>query len=132
MKQQHIFLVSIVHDEDENYISTEVIQGTVKRDFETNYVVDNNGKDYWASKGIFKKFDVVKDSYLPERCERPIVHYNMGFIWEDGDDENYVRHLASECQRRCKIPVLEKCKEICDEIHRSMDKLVNYQIDIKI
>ena len=44
MKQKHIFLVSIVHYEDENRIVTEVIQGPVKRELQTVYVVDNNGK----------------------------------------------------------------------------------------
>jgi uncharacterized protein YnzC (UPF0291/DUF896 family) len=45
MKQKHIFLVSIVHYEDENLVKTEIIQGPVKREFETVYVVDNDGND---------------------------------------------------------------------------------------
>lgn len=124
MKQKHIFLVSIVHDEDENHISTKVVQGPIKRDFETNYVVDDNGNDYWASKEIFKKFDVVKDSYLPEGCERPIVHYNMGFIWEDGADEHYVQYMADECQRRCKLPIIDRLNELRNEISQSIEKLM--------
>ena len=129
---KHIFLISIMHDENENRIFTKVVQGPIKKDFETAYVVDDDGNDYWASKDIFKKFEVVKDSYFPEGCKGPIVHYNMGFIWEDGADENYVRYMADECQRKCKMPVLERCKEICDEIHRSIDKLMKSKISIKI
>ena len=132
MKQKHIFLISITHDEDENRIFTKVVQGPIKKDYETVYVVDDNGNDYWASKDIFKKFEVVKDSYITEGHERLIVDYNMGFIWKDSDDENYVRYMADECQRKCKIPVLERCKEICDEIHRSIDKLMKSKISIKI
>ena len=78
MKQKYIFLVSIMHDEDENLVTTKVVQGPVKKEFETDFVVDDNGNNHWVSKDIFKKFDVVKDSYLPEGCERPTVHYNMG------------------------------------------------------
>ena len=132
MKQKHIFLISITHDEDENRIFTKVVQGPIKKDYETVYVVDDNGNDHWVSKDIFKKFEVVKDSYLPEGCKMPIVDYNMGFIWKDGDDENYVRYMASECQRKCKMPVLERCQEICDEIRRSIDKLMKSKISIKI
>ena len=132
MKQKHIFLVSIVHDEDENRISTEVIQGPVKRDFQTVYVVDNNGNDYWASKNIFKKFDVSKYSELPEGCERPTVYYNMGFIWEDGEDENYVRYMADECQRRCKLPVIDRLNELRKEIDRSIEKLIESKSCVRI
>jgi hypothetical protein len=132
MKQKHIFLVSIVHDEDENYISTEVIQGPVKREFETVYVVDNDGNDYWACKSIFKKFDVSKDSYLPEGCERPVVHYNMGFIWEDNADEHYVRYMSDECQRRCKLPVLDRLDELRKEIDQSIKKLIESKTCVRI
>jgi hypothetical protein len=125
MKQKHVFLVSIMHDEDENSISTEVIQGLVKREFEADYVVDNNGRDFWASKKIFEKFEVMIDSYLPQRCEKPIVHYFMGFIWEDGADENHVRHMAEECQRLCKLPVLNRLTELRDEIQQSIWKLMD-------
>lgn len=125
MKQKHIFLVSIDHDEDENLILTKVIQGPIKREFETNYVVDDNGNDYWASKDIFKKFEVVKDSYLSERCEKPMVNYNMGFIWEDDADEHYVRYMADECQRRCKLPVIDRLIELRNEINQSIDKLID-------
>ena len=124
MKQKHIFLVSIFHDENENLIKTEVIQGPVKRDFETVYVVDNNGNDYWAFKNIFTKFEVVEDSYLPEGCKKRMVHYNMGFIWEDGADEHYVRYMADECQRRCKLPIIERLNEIRNEIDQSIEKLI--------
>lgn len=132
MKQKHIFLVSITHYEDENLILTKVVQGPIKKDYETVYVVDDNGNDHWVSKDIFKKFKVVKNSYIAEGCEKHIIDYNMGFIWEDGADENYVRYMADECQRKCKIPILERCQEICDEIHRSIDKLVTSYIGIKI
>lgn len=125
MKQKHIFLVSIVHDENDNHISFKVIQGPVKRDFETDYVVDNNGHDHWASKKIFKKFEVVKDADLPEGCERPAVHYNMGFIWEDGADEHYVRYMADECQRRCKLPIIDQLNEIRTEIDQTKEKLID-------
>ena len=124
MKQKHIFLVSIFHDENENLIKTEVIQGPIKRDFGTVYVVDNNGNDYWACKSIFKKFDVSKDSYLPEGCEKHMTHYNMGFIWEDGEDEHYVRYMADECQRRCKLPIIDRLNELRKEIDKSIDKLI--------
>ena len=124
MDCKHIFLVSIVHDENDNYISTKVIQGLIKKDAQTAYVVDNDGNDYWACKSIFKKFDVSKDSYLPEGCERPIVHYNMGFIWEDGADEHYVRYMAEECQRRCKSPIIDRLNEIRNEIDQSINKLI--------
>ena len=127
MKQKHIFLVSIMYDEDENLIKTEVIQGPIKRDFETVYVVDNNGNDYWASKNIFKGFRVVEDSYIPEGCERPTVHYNMGFIWEDGEDEHYVRYMADECQRRCKLPIIDRLNEFRKEINQSINKLIEYK-----
>ena len=124
MKQKHIFLVSIFHDENENLIKTEVIQGPVKREFETVYVVDNDGHDYWTCKSIFKKFDVSKDSEVPEGCVRPVVHYNMGFIWEDGEDESYVRYLADECQRRCKLPIIDRLNEFRKEIDRTIEKLI--------
>lgn len=132
MKQKHIFLVSIVHDEDENRIVTEVIQGQVKREFETVYVVDNDGNDYFVSKSIFKKFDVSKDSEVPEGCERPVVHYNMGFIWEDGEDESYVSYLADECQRRCKLPVIDRLNELRKEIDRSIEKLIESKTCVRI
>ncbi len=132
MKQKHIFLISIIHDEDENHISTEVIQGPIKRDFGTVYVVDNNGIDYWASKNIFKKFDVSKDSYLPEGCERPTVYYNMGFIWEDGEDEHFVRYMADECQRRCKSPIIDRLNNIRKEIDRSIEKLIESKTLVRI
>ena len=124
MKQKHVFLVSIVHYEDENLVKTEVIQGPVKREFETVYVVDNDGNDYWACKSIFKKFDVSKDSDVPEGCEKPVVHYNMGFIWEDGEDEHYVHYMADECQRRCKSPIIERLNELRKEIDRTIEKLI--------
>lgn len=127
MKQKHIFLVSIVHDEDENLISPVIIQGPIKRDFGTTYIIDNRGNDYWASRDIFKKFEVVKDSYLPKGCERPTVHYNMGFIWEEGADEHYVRYMADECQRRCKLPVIDRLNELRKEIDQSIDKLINFK-----
>lgn len=132
MKQKHIFLISIFHDEEENLIKTEIIQGPVKKEFETVYVVDNNGTDYWACKSIFKKFDVSKDSYLCEGCERPSVHYNMGFVWEDGEDEHYVRYLADECQRRCKSPVIDRLNELRKEIDRSIEKLIESKTWVRI
>lgn len=124
MKQQHIFLVSIVHDEEDNYLSTKVVQGPIKKIFETVYVVDDGGHDYWACKSIFKKFDVSKDSYIPEGHERPTVHYNMGFVWEDGEDEHFVRYMADECQRRCKLPIIDRLNELRKEIDRSIEKLM--------
>jgi hypothetical protein len=132
MKQKHIFLVSIFHDENENIIKPEVIQGPVKRELGTVYVVDNNGHDYWACKDIFKKFDVVKDSYLPEGCEKPMVHYNMGFIWEDGEDEHYVRYLADECQRRCKGPIIDRLNELRKEIDQAIEKLIESKTYVRI
>lgn len=124
MKQKHIFLISIDHDEDENHIFTKVVQGLIKRDYETNYVVDDNGNDHWVSKELFKEFKVVKNSYLSEGCEKPIIEYNMGFVWEDGADEHYVRYMADECQRRCKLPIIERLNEIRNEIDRSIEKLI--------
>lgn len=124
MKQKHIFLVSIDYDENENHISTKVVQGPIKRDFETNYVVDDDGNDYWVSKEIFKKFEVVKNTYLTEICERSIVEYTMGFIWEDGADEHYVRYMADECQRRCKLPIIDRLNELRNEINQSIEKLI--------
>lgn len=132
MKQKHVFLVSIVHYEDENRIVTEVIQGPVKREFQTVYVVDNDGNDYWASKSIFKKFDVSKDSEIPEGCLRPTAHYNMGFVWEDGEDEHYLRYLADECQRRCKLPIIDRLNEFRKEIDRSIEKLIESKIWMQI
>lgn len=132
MKQKYIFLVSIMHDEDENIISIDVIQGPIKKEFETDFVVDNNGSYHWVSKDIFKKFDVVKDSYLPEGCERPIVHYNMGFIWEDGEDEQNVQYMADECQRRCKLPILDRLNELRNEIDRSIEKLMESKTLVRI
>ena len=132
MKQKHIFLVSIVHYEDENRIVTEVIQGPVKRELQTVYVVDNNGNDYWACKSIFKKFDVSKDSELPEGCLRPTVHYTMGFIWEEGEDEHYVRYMADECQRRCKLSIIDRLNEFRKEIDRSIDKLIENKTWVRI
>jgi hypothetical protein len=125
MKQKHVFLVSIDHDEDENHISTKVVQGPIKKDFETVYVVDDNGNDHWVSKEIFKKFEVVKNSYLSESCEKPIVEYTMGFIWEDSADEHYVRYMADECQRRCKLPVIDRLSELRNEIDQSIEKLID-------
>ena len=124
MKQKHIFLVSIVHDEDKNHISSEIIQGRIKQDVDSVYVIDNNGNDYWAFKYIFNKFDVVKQSYFPDGHKRRIVHYNMGFIWEDGADEHYVRYMADECQRRCKLPVIERMNELRNEIDKSIENLL--------
>ena len=132
MKQKHIFLVSIVHHEDENLVKTEVIQGPVKREFETVYVVDNDGNDYWACKSIFKKFDVSKDSEIPEGCQRPVVHYNMGFIWEDGEDEHYVSYLANECQRRCKLPIINRLNELRKEIDQAIEKLIESKTLVRI
>lgn len=132
MKQKHIFLVSIVHDEDENYISTKVIQGPVKKETSTDYIVDNKGHDYWASKGIFMKFEVVKDPYLPEGCERSAVQYVMGFIWEDGADEHYVRYMADECQRRCKLPVIDRLNELRNEIDKTIEKLIETKTCVRI
>lgn len=124
MKQKHIFLVSIDYDENENHISTKVVQGPIKKDFETNYVVDDNGNDYWVSKEIFKKFEVVKNSYFPEVCERSIDEYTMGFMWEDGADEHFVRYMADECQRRCKLPIIDRLNELRNEINQSIEKLI--------
>ena len=124
MKQKHIFLISITYDEDENHILTKVVQGPIKREFETNYVVDDNGNDHWVSKDLLKEFKVVKNSYLSESCEKPIVDYNMGFIWEDCADEHYVRYMADECQRRCKLPVIDRLRELRKEIDQSIDKLI--------
>jgi hypothetical protein len=124
MKQKHVFLVSIDHDENENHISIKVVQGPIKKDFETEYVVDDNGNDHWVSKEILKKFEVVKNSYLSESCEKPIVEYTMGFIWEDDADEHFVRYMADECQRRCKLPVLDRLDELRNEINRSIEKLI--------
>ena len=132
MKQKYIFLVSIMHDEDENLVTTKVIQGLVKKEFETNFVVDDNGNYHLVSKDIFKKFDVVKDSYFPEGCERPTVHYNMGFIWEDGEDEHYVQYMAGECQRRCKLPILDRLNELRNEIDRSIEKLIESKTLVRI
>ena len=132
MKQKYIFLVSIMHDEDENLVITKVVQGPVKKEFETDFVVDDNGNNHWVSKDIFKKFDVVKDSYLPEGCERPIVHYNMGFIWEDGEDERKVQYMADECQRLCKLPILDRLNELRNEIDRSIEKLMESKTLVRI
>ena len=132
MKQKYIFLVSIMHDEDENIISIDVIQGPIKKEFETDFVVDNNGSYHWVSKDIFKKFDVVKDSYFSEGCERPIVHQNMGFIWEDGEDEQNVQYMADECQRRCKLPILDRLNELRNEIDRSIEKLMESKTLVRI
>jgi hypothetical protein len=110
------------YNENENHILTKVVQGPIKREFETNYVVDDNGNDCWISKEIFKKFEIVKNTYYI--CEKPIVEYNMGFIWEDGADEHYVRYMADECQRRCKSPIIDRLNEIRNEIDRSIEKLV--------
>ena len=132
MKQKHIFLISIIHDEDVNHISSEVIQGLIKRDIDSVYVIDNNGNDYWTPKDIFNKFDVVKKSYFPDDHTKRIVHYNMGFIWEDGDDEHYVRYMADECQRRCKIPVIDRMNELQYEIEKSIEKLIETKICVMI
>lgn len=132
MKQKHIFLVSIMHDEDENIISIDVIQGPIKKEFETDFVVDDNGNAHWVSKELFKKFEVVKDSYFSEGCERPTIHYNMGFIWEDGEDEHYVQYMADECQRRCKLPVLDRLNELRNEIELSMGMLMESKPLVRI
>lgn len=124
MKQKHIFLVSILHDEDENIVLIKVIQGPIKKEFETDYIVNNNGNDHWVSKKIFNKFEVIKDSYIPEKAERPSIEYNMGFIWEDGEDEHFVRYMAGECQRRCKLPVLNRLNELRSEIDQSISKVL--------
>ena len=132
MKQKHIFLVEIMHDEDENLISTKVVQGPLKRDFGTYYVFDNNGNDYWVSKEIFKKFEVVKKSDVYERYEKPTVTYTMGFLWEDGVDEQYVQNMADECQRRCKSPIIDRLNEIRNEIGHSIEKLLKAKTYVKI
>ena len=132
MKQKHLFLVSISYYEDENHILTKIVQGPIKREFETNYVVDDNGNDHWVSKDLLKEFKVVKNYYLPEGCEKPIVDYNMGFIWEDGADEHYVRYMADECQRRCKLPILDRLNELRKEIDRSIDKLMEFKTCVRI
>ena len=124
MKQKHIFLVSIVHDEDKNHISSEIIQGRIKQDVDSVYIVNNNENDCWVLKDIFNKFDVIKKSYFPDGHKARIIHYNMGFIWEDGADEHYVRYMADECQRRCKLSVIERMNEIQNEINQSIEKLM--------
>jgi hypothetical protein len=132
MKQKYIFLISIFHDEDENSISTKIVQGPIKRDFETNYVVDDNGNDHWVSKEIVKEFKVVKNTYLPERCEKPIVEYAMGFIWPEGADEHYVRFKADECQRRCKLPVIDRLNVLRNEIDKAIEKLIESKTCVRI
>jgi hypothetical protein len=121
-----------MHDEDENRILTKVVQGPIKRDLKTNYVVDDNGNDHWVSKELFKKFEVVENSYLPEGCESHIVDYNMGFIWEDGEDEHYVHYMADECQRRCKLPIIDRLNELRNEINQSIDKLIETKTCVRI
>ena len=130
MKQKHIFLITIDHYEDENRIFTKVVQGPIKRDFETNYVVDDSGNDYWVSKKIFEKFEVVKESY--EGCEKPIISYTMGFIWEDGDDEHYVQYMADECQRLCKLPIFDRLNKLWKEINQTVEKLAEFKTCVKI
>lgn len=132
MKQKHIFLVSIMHDEDENRISTKIVQGPIKRDFETNYVVDDNGNDHWISKEILKEFKVVENTYLTEKSEKPIVEYTMGFIWEDGADEHYVRYMADECQRQCKLPIFDRLNALRKEIDKTIEKLIETKTCVRI
>jgi hypothetical protein len=49
----------------------------------------------------------------------------MGFIWEDGADEHYVRYMADECQRRCKLPIIDRLNELRKEIDQAKDKLID-------
>lgn len=124
-KQKHVFICSIMHDVDENLIDCKVIKGPVKKETEDTYIVDDKGYDYWMSKSWFEKFEVIKDEYTPESCKEPIIHYYMGFVWEDGTDDCYLSYMASECQRRCKRPVIDYLTERKNEIDKSIEKLMN-------
>ncbi len=122
-KQKHVFLYSIMYDVNENIIDCKLIKGPVKKETKDTYIIDNKGHDYWAYKSWFEKFEVIKDEYTPESCKDPIIHYYMGFIWEDGENDCYLSYKASECQRRCKIPVIDYLNELQNEIDKSIEKL---------
>ena len=123
-KQKHIFLYSIIHDVDENLIDCKVIKGPVKKETKDTYIVDNKGHDYWVNKSWLEKFEVIKDEYTPDSCNEPIIHYYMGFIWENGANDHYLSYMASECQRRCKMPVIDYLTERKNEIDKSIEKLM--------
>ena len=123
-KQKHVFLYSIMHDIDENLIDCKVIKGPVKKETKDTYIIDNNGHDYWAYKSWFEKFEVIKDEYTLDSCNEPIIHYYMGFIWEDDANDHYLSYMTSECQRRCKMPVIDYLTERKNEIDKSIEKLM--------
>ena len=76
------------------------------------------------------------------QCKKYIIGYNsyfgsyfcnnMGFIWEDGEDEQNVQYMADECQRRCKLPILNRLNELRNEIDRSIEKLMESKTLVRI
>lgn len=133
MKQKHIFIVQIIYDEDVNHISTEVIQGQIKRDVDSVYVIDNNGNEFWAAKDIFKKFDVVKKILTFLIGIKGVLYIIIqDSFWEDDADEHYVRYMTDEYQCRYKLHIIERMNELRNEIDRSIEKLIESQTYMKI
>ena len=133
MKQKHIFLFTITHYGNDNSITCNHIQGQISKETNSSYFVETTNGQKICPKQLFTNFKVIKDEFVSDCFNNPtITTYRMGFIWEDGDDEHYIHYKAAECQRRCKIPVIDYLNEIRDAISKSIDKLVETQFGIKI
>lgn len=130
---KHVFLFTITHYDNDNSITCNLIQGQIIEETNSTYIVSTTDGKKCCPKRLFADFAVFKDELISDCFNNPtITTYRMGFIWEDGADENYIRYMASECQRRCKIPVTDHLNEIRNEISKSIDKLVETQFIIKI
>ena len=133
MKQKHIFLFTITHYGNDNSIICNNIQGQITKETNSSFFVKTTDGNKICPKHLFTNFEVFKDEFISDCFNNPtITTYRMGFIWEDGDDEHLIHYKASECQRRCKIPVIDYLNEICNEISKSIDKLIKTQFGIKI
>lgn len=133
MKQKHIFLFTITHYENDNSITCNHIQGQITKETNSSYFVETTNDKKICPKRLFTNFEVFKDEFISDCFNNPtITTYQMGFIWEDGDDEHYIQYKASECQRRCKILVIDYMNEIRNAISKSIDKLIKTQFGIKI
>lgn len=132
MKQKHVFLFTITHYENDNSITCNHIQGQIIEETKTSYIVKTTNGKKTCPKRLFANFGVFKDEFISDCFNNPtITTYRMGFIWEDGDDEHYIQYKASECQRRCKIPVIDYLNEIRNAISKSIDTLVETKCGIK-
>ena len=115
-------------DINENYLSCNVVQGLIKKEDEDSYHIEDAEENIViVSKSLFNKFEPVKAEDYQENSEDPVIHWTMGFIWEDGDDEKHIEYLTAECQSRCKFPILQ----YIDDLRAQLDKQERILMEIK-